>query len=348
MNNNAAPIPAARTVMNGKPVITIKAKSIINMHSGFQPKELCDGPTFSAGTACAYTCSFCFVKAQMLRNPHWTQAKAIMPDAEFEKVVIRRESAVEIVRRELTHSNGRAKFTDPSDRRVIYASPSVDVAANMDLVRETAEICKVILALTHWHIRLLSKSNLLPKVDDLIPAEWKQRMIYGVSTGTLDDPLSTAFEQGTPRVSKRLQSLHELQDRGLRTYGMLCPSLPIPSGHATADPYGAMSSAMAYHVRVAKCEHVWAEVINVRGESMKRTVKALTDGGFKSHADALEAVSKDAAAWEEYARVTFLGHVQHIPPEKLRFLQYVTPETKPWWDHWTQKGAVLLGTAAGH
>jgi len=82
---------------------------------------------------------------------------------------------------------------------VIYASPLVDVAANMDLARETVEICKVILELTNWEIRLLSKSNLLPKIAESLTG-YRSRMIYGVSTGNLDDPLAAAYEQGTPKV----------------------------------------------------------------------------------------------------------------------------------------------------
>src|SRR5436190_17847327 len=63
----------------------------------------------------------------------------------------------------------------------------------MDLVRETIEACKLILELTHWQIRLLSKSNLLPIIARELP---RDRIIYGVSTGTLDDKLT-----GTPGVS---------------------------------------------------------------------------------------------------------------------------------------------------
>ena len=126
---------------------------------------------------------------------------------------------------------------------MIYASPLVDVAANMDLVRETIEACKLILENTNWQIRLLSKSNLLPKIAqaiaelDPIP-KWsddfskfgfppgkivtaKERMIFGVSTGTFNDGLAKVFEQGCPLPSKRLESLYWLQDHGFRTFGMI-------------------------------------------------------------------------------------------------------------------------------
>lgn len=43
-----------RNTMNGKPVFTVPAKTVINFDSRFDKKLLCDGITFTAGSACAY------------------------------------------------------------------------------------------------------------------------------------------------------------------------------------------------------------------------------------------------------------------------------------------------------
>ena len=40
--------------MNGKPVLEVDAKSVVNFASNFSHKLLCDGLTFSTGSACAY------------------------------------------------------------------------------------------------------------------------------------------------------------------------------------------------------------------------------------------------------------------------------------------------------
>src|ERR1035437_839968 len=221
----------------------------------------------------------------MVKNPHWQSVLKKDPSAKFEDVVIRREGAIEALKAQLLTAAGKKKFDDPNDWRVIFASPLVDVAANMDLVRETVEVCKIILTLTHWEIRLLSKSNLLPKVAEAL-AEWKDRMIYGVSTGTLNDRLAASFETGTPLVSKRVQSLHWLQDNGFRTYAMICPSLP------QAD-YNQFAEGMAEALRYDRCEHVWAEVINARGHSFTRTKEALLAGGFSQEAADFEKVCGD-------------------------------------------------------
>ena len=231
---------------------------------------------------------------------------------------------------------------------MIYASPLTDVAANMELVRETVEICKVILADTKWHIRLLSKSNLLPKVAEGLEGfcssdSARARIIYGVSTGTLDDALAAATEHGTPKVSQRIKSLHWLQDHGYRTFGMLCPSLPYwLANTSTEHAYATMAHQMSLQIRVERCEHVWAEVINLRGDSFGKTEKALWDAGFGAMANEIRRIAADKGEWEAYARATFIGHTKFIPPDKLRFLQYVTKDSRPWWEERKYLGAVVL------
>src|SRR5215211_4198581 len=172
----ATPAPTGRAVMNGKPVFTVPAKTVLNLESGFSHKLLCDGPTFSTGSACTYKCAFCYVPAIMGKSPHLKEVRAA--GLEHEDVVIRRGGAVDALRSQLVDRHGAPKYKTPGDTRVIYASPLVDVAGNMELVRETIECCRLILELTNWHIRLLSKSNLLPKVAEQL-AGARDRVIYG-------------------------------------------------------------------------------------------------------------------------------------------------------------------------
>lgn len=339
--------------MGKKPVYYVPAKSVINFDSGFGHKLLCDGLTFSAGSACKYSCGYCFVEDLMRKSPHLqnvrdqhTERFPGEPTPSHAEIVIRRRGAIDALYKQLT-SRGRPKFTDLNDQRVLYMSPLVDVAANLVLCEETIEACRMILELTHWHIRVLSKSSFLPRIaqalEDPPKLRARERMIYGVSTGTLDNELARSFEQGTALVSKRLESLHWLQDNGYRTYGMICPSLP-------QDSYHAFSLEMAAAIRFDRCESVWSEVMNLRGESFTRTVEALASAGFKDEATRLAYVSHNKEAWEAYARATFLAHADiyqgHQSPDgspKLRHLQYVTSKTKAWWETQKSNGAVLLG-----
>jgi DNA repair photolyase len=141
----------------------------------------------------------------------------------------------------------------------------------MELLRETAEACNLLLDHTHFQIRLLSKSNLLHKLiaDKMIPERHHQRIIFGFSTGTLDDRVAKAIETGTPLVSQRLKSLHWLQDQGLRTFGMICPSLPQHN-------YRKFSREICEAVRFEQCEHVWAEVTRDDGREFVEVVRQIT------------------------------------------------------------------------
>lgn len=337
--------------MNGKPVFRVPVKTVLNLHSGFETKLLCDGPALALGDACAYSCSFCYVPA-IYQKMDRIRALLEREKLKHEDVVIIREAAIEVLRGQLLHPGGKRKFPDPEDRRVVYSSPADDVAANMDLVRATFEACKLILEHTEWQIRLLSKSNLLPKLASML-CEWaatlndndgvemiRRRMIFGVSTGTLDDKLASVFEEGTPNVTKRIESLHVLQDNGFRTFAMVCPSLPMGS----IDEYQAFAHEAKIRLRYEKCEHVWAEVINLRGDSFRRTYKALNDAGFDRLAYIIDKVSHISDAWETYNRETFLAHAKVCDQfvGKLRYLTYVKDSNRPWWEKHIGRGAVIL------
>ncbi len=345
-NMNPEPNPN-RTTMNGKPVLYRDAQSIINdQNEAFREKLLCSGIVFNAGDACAYRCAFCYVESMMrylappMLEKHESQTGKCL---NFEDVVIRRKNSVEVLRKQLLKRDGSRRYPDPKDNRVVYSSTTVDVAANMELLRETAELCNLILEHTGWQIRLLSKSHLLHKLvaDEMIPARHHKRLIFGFSTGTVNDRVASAFEKGTALVSKRIESLQWLQDNGFRTFGMICPSLP-------QEDYDQFSREVCEAIRVEKCEHVWAESINVRGESFVRTLSALRNAGLDAEGDRLAAVSGagHGKAWEDYSRKTFLAHTRNVPPDKLRFLQYIDKNTADWWASQRSKGAVLLGKTA--
>lgn len=337
----------SRTTMNSKPVLYRDAKTVLKTDAeAFGEKLLCDGLILNPGDACAYSCAFCYVGPMMRHHTppvllaHKERTGELL---EFSDAVIRRKDSVKILLGQLLKSSGGRKYPDDQDHRVVFSSSTVDVAANLELLRETAELCNRILELTGWQIRLLSKSHLLPKLveDEMIPGKYHHRLIFGFSSGTMDDRVARAFEKGTALVSRRIKSLHWLQDNGFRTYGMICPSLP-------QDDYRRFSEEACEAIRVDRCEHVWAEPINVRGESLVRTLAALKSAGLDEDAGRLAAVSGKGhgEAWEEYSRQTFLAHARNIPAEKLRFLQYIDGKTADWWSGQRKHGAVLLGKTA--
>lgn len=323
---------------NGKPVFEVPTRKILKTKSAFQHKRLCDGSTFSLGMACTFRCSFCYVESQLSRNSSCLRIRK-ETGLSFQDVVIRRTGFLDALRHELVNRKGNPRFP-ASDHRVVFASPLDDVAGNSSITKDTVETCRMILTHTQWHIRLLSKSALLRRVAEEL-AEYRERMIFGLSTGTFDDRLAAAYEKGASSPTARLRSLHWLQDNGFRTFGMICPSLP-------QDDYERFAANAATALRVDRCEHIWAEVLNLRGRSLMQTVSALDAAGFNGEAKRVLAVSgkNNAAAWEEYARNTFKAHTKVIPPGKLRFLQYVTQDSVGWWQKQESLGAIPLGKHA--
>jgi DNA repair photolyase len=287
-------------------------------------------------------CAFCYVGASFCSKAVQEIRKAAMANGlSPQDIVIRRQNARAVALRNLQDNRGNF-LPCTQERNTIFASPLVDIAANMDLVRETVAIMLIILEHTCWEIRLLSKSVLLPQLAAMIPDRYAHRVIYGVSTGTLHAGLAAAIERGTPPPAKRLASIRVLQDRGLRTFGMICPSLP-------QDNYNEFSERMAEELRPDRMEHVWGEVINVRGNSMTATVGTLLASGYEREAGQLAEVSGAGTRvrWNQYARSTFEAH-RRVFGGKLRFLQYVkTDEELAQWSRDVDSGAVLLGRLAG-
>jgi DNA repair photolyase len=111
---------------------------------------------------------------------------------------------------ELHYADGSPKYKDAAG--VIYGSPLVDIAADKTLVQETIKIVQMLLTATGWDIRLLSKSPLIVDIAKSLSPDQKKRVIFGLSTGTLDDKLARAIDPTCPSPSKRTEALRWLQD----------------------------------------------------------------------------------------------------------------------------------------
>ena len=325
--------------MNGKPKFEIIVKSVLNFRSAFGYKLMCDYLTFSLGSACVAACAYCYVES-MLRKLKAVQQLLLTLDRlglKFEDVVIVRFDGLRILTEQLTVR--KPAGLNLGIKRVVYTSPLVDPALNPELADQTLEACMIIMELTNWDVRILSKGNFLRRIAEKLPERFHQRVIFGHSTGILDD-VGDAIEEGTASLVRRVGDHCWLQGNGFRTFAMLCPILPVED----ADEYVARLVAM---VGIERCEHAWAEVINLRGESMHRTIRALGKPEFAADADRVKSISgKNSEAWEAYARRTFEACAKYIPAEKLRFLQYATAQTMEYWAAQRARGAVLLGAGA--
>jgi len=340
------PTPIAK--YSGKDVYELPSGTAIAESPPFSHKKLTTGPVMNLGDACVYGCTFCYVEAmskgkfiRFLGGTYKGVPYAGIGKG-FQDVVIRRcgkgsKTILDVLKDTLDKKHWKALA---QEHHVCFTSSTVDPVPNAALVSETAAAMVYILQNTVWDIRVLSKSVNLPLLAETvcqIDASFKSRMIFGVSTGTLDDKLAKVLEAGTPLVSKRIKSLHKLQDNGFRTFGMICPSLPQVNFQKFSDDICAA-------IRVDKCEHVWAEPMNCRGANFAKTHAALTAAGFTKEATMLAAVSGKGKgkAWDDYAWATFQAHTKNVPAAKLRFLHYPKGQRKKWLPE-VPKGAVLLG-----
>lgn len=120
-----------------KPCFLIHSQQVIKSNPAFGHKKLCDGLTFTAGHACAFSCAYCYVPASLARNKRILAIKRNGDDLRSQDFVVEIANAPVIAREYLTVGGDlkTPRFDDPSDKRVIFASPLVDVAGRAGLRR---------------------------------------------------------------------------------------------------------------------------------------------------------------------------------------------------------------------
>lgn len=155
-------------------------------------------------TACAFSCRYCYVESMVLKQ---NDVRGILERSgrTFDRLVIRRAETLRRLAKDVTRRANRGDETQgaaellsraQADRwglrgnwslegrctkflgsqsagKVIFASPLVDIAASPELAAETVELCEMLLCLTSFDIRLLSKSpNLASIVNSRRNVEW--------------------------------------------------------------------------------------------------------------------------------------------------------------------------------
>ena len=98
------PISVERRNLNGKPLHEITVNEVINFNSAFTHKELCTVGTFSSGSACAYSCAYCYVESVVRKHPEIVRLSRELDrlGLQFHEVVIIRYQALDILREQLT------------------------------------------------------------------------------------------------------------------------------------------------------------------------------------------------------------------------------------------------------
>jgi len=160
----------------------------------------------------------------------------------------------------------------------------------------TSAALRMLMERTSFRVRILTKNSVVgtsEKVRGFL-VEHRDRVVVGLSTGTLDDAWARRVEVGTPPPLARVTATNMLQDAGVPTFGMLCPIFPD-----VLEDDGLERLVEA--IRPDRCETVWAEPFNDR--SNWRAVRAgyrEESAGWQWFTDVYESAD-GRGAWSRYA-----------------------------------------------
>ena len=274
----------------------------------FEKKWLCSFGV-NTGLICGHACTYCST-GTMVRTHEIFKKLGLNP---FEKAyaIVDPETPTRVAR------DARRK----RKRGLVQLCTIVDAwspeAQKYDLGRRCLE---AILSQPGWTIRILTKNAAVRKDFDLIEKH-KDRVLLSLSiTATPDkgDIMSVVEPYASPNHD-RIAVLREAYERGLRTYGMLCPLLP-----AIAD--SAYQIEELVDVAVAyRAEEIFVEPVNPRGRGLILTQEALEDNGYYNEAAAIKSI-RNEKNWSHYV-LHLVDSAQGAVrkrhrTDKLRFLLY--------------------------
>lgn len=183
----------------------------------------------------------------------------------------------------------------------------------------TDQALRMVLKRTSFRIRILTKGAAVGSSKWLaFLRDHKDRVVVGLSTGTLDDAWASRVEIGTSSPHARLGALGRLQEWGVPTFGMLCPVFPDMLE-------GDRLEQLVDRIRPDLVEHVWAEPYNDR--TNWRAVRAGYEegsAGWEWLTEVYERGRKDL--WSAYAAELYERLVSKARRDgwahKLRYLLY--------------------------
>ena len=180
-------------------------------------------------------------------------------------------------------------------------------------------ILELLITKTKYRIRVLTKNAIIgtPEWVDFF-VEHADRFVVGLSIGTLDNQFSQRMEWRTSRPESRVKALHNLQDAGVPTFGMLCPVFPQV---VETDELERLIES----VRPEQCEHVWTETYNDR-TNWRHVRKCYDEGSSGWNWMTRVFAEKDMTVWSRYATELYVRihkvAVRDGWTDKLRYLLY--------------------------
>lgn len=234
-------MPAPTSLSKGRTVepIEIRAKSLIQ-RSKIPTIDYVANPY----TGCQFGCAYCyasFAGRQFGRSV-----------AEWGNYLYVKTNAVELAREEL------ARMGDARRRGTIMISTVTDPYQGAERTyRLTRGILEALEEVRYpGSVKMLTKSPIVTRDIDLLTRLPDAEV--GMTVTTTDDKISRWLEVRAPLGSRRLRTLAELRDAGVKTYAFVGPLLP----HFAADP--DLLDALFARLAETGVQEVYIEHINLK------------------------------------------------------------------------------------
>lgn len=203
----------------------------------------------------------------------------------------------------------------------------------------TRQALEMIFERSSFRVRLLTKADVAGREPWLsFFKKHHDRVVVGLSIGSLDDDWAAKMEPGTSSPTARVRALRALQDAGVPVFGMFCPVFPNVAHDA--DHLGRLLNA----VRPELCESIWVEPANNRSSAdAEREVyppgsewRAWYDKVYPPANEKGRKKPGDSMTWSVYATVLY-NHVRaharaHGWLDRLGYLLYeqdIAPQHAP-------------------
>ena len=283
-------------------------KSGISRTKEFEKKGLAQFAV-NCGLKCNHGCTYCSTGAMLRVHPAFKQI-GVSPF----------ENGYAIVDPN-TPQRVALDAKNKKQRGLVQLSTTVDAWAPEAQEHNLGRKClDAILSQPDWTVRILTKNAAVINDFDIIEKH-RDRVIVGLSitaTPAKSDVVKIIEPNASP-IEERFKVFRQAHNRGLHTYGMLCPLLP-----GIADSPEQIDELVRF---MADCgvEEIFAEAVNPRGRGLILTQQALEEAGFPSEAAAIKNIRK-RDNWSDYV-IHLIRNVQqsvrkYYDINKLRFLQY--------------------------
>jgi len=289
--------------LNGRFWVTPEART-----RKFEEKALAQFAV-NVGTKCGHGCLYCSTGAMLRMH----QSFKIAGESPFAMgyAILDPDTPIRVAR-DAARINARG---------LVQLCTTVDAwspeAQAHDLGRKCLE---AILSQPGWTVRILTKNAAVVRDFDLIE-RYRSRVLVGLSLTATEERshIVAVVEPHASPIRERMAALREAHERGLRTYGMLCPLLP-----GIADDPASVDRLVEFVLGCGAGE-IFLEPVNARGPALKMTEQAMRAAGHGAEADAIAQV-RHKVGWSAYAR-RLLDTVQEALLRrgaivKLRFLLY--------------------------